>query len=241
MEASTLSGPLHTTLAVMGQAPNLYRWIWDEFRPYVGRVVLEIGAGLGHLTEWLAQLPGRVVYATDVDPALLGILAERLGHRPQVCIAPHDATQVFVPPDGHPPDTVLCVNVLEHLEDDARALQAIYASLASGGRLLLFVPAHPWLYGTVDRAIGHCRRYTKGDLLSKLTAAGFQVDRLRPFNLPGIVGWWWQGKVRRGTRLEPWQTRWFDRLVPVIRRVPVLRGGWLGLSWLVVARKPGET
>jgi len=241
MEAPTLSGPLHATLAAMGQAPNLYRWIWDEFRPYVGHVVLEIGAGIGHFTEWLAQLPGRVVYATDVDPVLLSVLAERLGRRPQVRIMAHDAARVFVPPDGHRPDTVLCVNVLEHVEDDVRALRAIHASLAPGGRLLLFVPAHPWLYGTVDRAIGHFRRYTRGDLLTKLTVVGFRVDRLWPFNPLGIIGWWWQGRVRRGTRLEPWQTRWFDRLVPLIRRVPGLRGGLIGLSWLVVARKPDET
>ncbi len=241
METPVLREPLHATLAAMDQAPNLHRWIWDEFRPYVGRVVLEIGAGLGPFTERIARLPGRVVYATDADPVLLGVLAERLGRQPQVFIVPHDATQVFVPPDGNRPDTVLCINVLEHIEDDRRALQAIYASLAPGGRLLLFVPAHPWLYGTVDRAIGHFRRYTKADLLSKLTDAGFRVDRLWPFNLLGVAGWWWQGKVRRGTRLEPRQTRWFDRLVPVLRRVPGLRGGLVGLSWLVVARKPDET
>ncbi|MCS7312864.1 MAG: class I SAM-dependent methyltransferase, partial [Acidobacteria bacterium] len=185
MEVLALNGSLHATLAAMGQAPNLYRWIWDEFRPYVGHVVLEIGAGIGHFTEWLAQLPGRVVYATDVDPVLLGILAERLGRRPQVRIVAHDATQVFVPPDGHWPDTALCVNVLEHIEDDMGALRAIHASLVPGGRLLLFVPAHPWLYGTVDRAIGHFRRYTKSDLLAKLKTAGFHVDRLWPFNLLG--------------------------------------------------------
>jgi SAM-dependent methyltransferase len=235
MEVPVREGSLHATLAAMGQAPRLYRWIWDEFRPHVGWVVLEIGAGVGHLTECVLELPGRVVYATDAEPELLNVLTERLGRRAQVFVLPHDATQVFVAPDGRMPDTILCVNVLEHIEDDRRALQAMYASLAPGGKLLLFVPAHPWLYGTVDRAIGHFRRYTKEDLRVKLTAAGFQVTRLWPFNPLGIVGWWWQGKVRRGTRLEPWQTRWFDRLVPVLRRVPGLRGGLFGLSWLVVA------
>ncbi|GBC85218.1 Ubiquinone biosynthesis O-methyltransferase [bacterium HR11] len=241
MEAPTLNGSLHATLVAMSQAPRLYRWIWDELRPYVGRVVLEIGAGLGYFTEQMARLPGRVVYATDIDSTLLSVLTERLGHWPHVFVSFHDATRVFTPPDGNRPDTVLCLNVLEHIEDDVKALRGIYGSLAPGGHLLLLVPAHPWLYGTVDRAIGHFRRYPKRDLLSKLRATGFQVVRLWPFNPLGIVGWWWQGKVRRGTRLEPWQTRWFDRLVPIVRRVPVLRGGWVGLSWLVVARKPDET
>jgi SAM-dependent methyltransferase len=114
-------------------------------------------------------------------------------------------------------DTIICLNVLEHVDDDISALQAIRRMLAPRGRLILLVPALPALYGTIDKALGHHRRYKRPPLTSLLTATGFTVAHIEYFNLAGVPGWWFAGRVLRRQMIPATSLKLYDALVPVFR------------------------
>jgi glycosyltransferase involved in cell wall biosynthesis len=209
-------------------------FLWELMQPYVGRRVLEVGAGTGAMTRHLATRAH--VTATDLDPQYLTFLARAFADFPNVSVRRLDLTQLA--DDGIPPgsfDTVVCANVLEHIADDGAALRAIRDVLAPGGRLVLVVPALRALYGTIDRAIGHHRRYGRRELVGKLAAAGLVVEHVRALNLLGVPGWFLNARVLRRRTVPGIQARLNDRLVPLLRleqrlRVPI------GMSLLAVAR-----
>ncbi len=209
-------------------------FLWELMQPYVGRRVLEVGAGTGAMTRHLATRAH--VTATDLDPQYLTFLARTFADSPNVTVRRLDLAQLA--DDGIPPasfDTVVCANVLEHIADDGAALRAMRDVLAPGGRLVLVVPALQALYGTIDRAIGHHRRYGRRELVGKLAAAGLVVEHVRALNLLGVPGWFLNARVLRRRTVPGIQARLNDRLVPLLRleqrlRVPI------GMSLLAVAR-----
>jgi SAM-dependent methyltransferase len=225
-------------------AANYRRFERDQIAPWLGRRVLEIGAGHGDLAAILPPLDALTV--TDADPACLRILRARFAGRPDVTVRPLDLRALAARPEpvaapgpaGPPrPDTIVMVNVLEHLADDVAALRAAAGLTVPGGRLVLWVPAHPALYGAFDARVGHHRRYTRDGLRSVVAAAGLTPERTRSVNLLGGVAWWLA--VRRGgTRaVDPRLVRAYDRfLVPVTRRVDALAAVGFGQSLLCVAR-----
>lgn len=135
-------------------------------------------------------------------------------------------------------DTIICLNILQHIEDDEAALRRLYDTLQPGGRLILMVPQGPHLFCGLDRAGRHVRRYSRPDLERKLSAAGFTGERLIDFNKPGVIGWWFSGKVLGGSTLGRLPMKIYDHLVWLFRQVDPLLP-WSGLSLIAVARKPG--
>lgn len=133
-------------------------------------------------------------------------------------------------------DSILCSNVLEHIDDDAGALRNMRAALKEGGRLVLVVPAGPWLYGSMDKVLEHRRRYSKKALIGLLSHEGFDVETAFSMNKPGVLGWLMNGKVWRRKTLGKVQMKLFNALVPVFKVVDPLLP-WTGLSLVVVARK----
>jgi len=203
------------TLERLAQAPRYNSWMFDRLRPWVGDAVLEIGAGIGNLSAFLMDRPR--VMLTDTSPTYLDGLRERFADRSNVSVA-----RLFLPladpaDFGPPYDTVICLNVLEHVEDDARSLRAILTLLKPGGRLVLLVPALPALYGTLDRALGHYRRYARRDLEHRFEEAGYRVEHTEYFNLAGIPGWWLTGRVLQRTLIPQGSLKLFDALVPLFR------------------------
>ena len=134
-------------------------------------------------------------------------------------------------------DTILCLNVLEHVEDDLGALRRLHAALVPGGRLLLLVPAHQRLYGAIDRAIDHYRRYDRAGLVARLQEAGFQVEHSAFFNRLGVLGWYLNSVVLRRTRVPGVQVHLQNVLVPILRAESALPLPF-GLSLIAVARRP---
>ena len=114
-------------------------------------------------------------------------------------------------------DTIICLNVLEHVDDDTASLRAIRRMLAPAGRLLLLVPALPALYGTIDTALGHHRRYKRAALTSLMETTGFKVAHLEYFNLAGVPGWWFAGRVLRRQTIPAASLKLYDALVPLFR------------------------
>ena len=203
------------TLERMAAAPRYNRWMFERLRPWVGPRVLEIGAGIGNMSAFFADRE-RVVL-TDTEDYYLGRLRERFAGMPQVtvtalrlpAVAPHLKSERL--------DTVVCLNVLEHIEDDRGSLVAMHDLLEPGGSLVLLVPSLRVLYGTLDEALGHFRRYTPKELSAKLTGAGFRVRHLEYFNLAGVPGWWFTGRVLRRRLIPTGALRWYEALVPLFR------------------------
>lgn len=177
-------------LEVQGNAARYNRWRVQAIAPYLGEVLLEVGAGLGDITRLLLQVPQvREVLALEPEPACLRALREQFRGVPAVEVVEGDICDPGLAEAlaGRGVDTVVCLNVLEHIEDDRLALRNIHRILeAEGGNLVVFAPASPILYGAHDRLVGHYRRYTFRDLGRKLGEAGFRVTDRFYFN---SVGW----------------------------------------------------
>jgi glycosyltransferase involved in cell wall biosynthesis len=222
------------TLRRMHTLRRYSSFLWQLMRPYVGRRVLELGSGTGAITRHLATREH--VTATDVDGQYVELLRRSFHDAPNVHVRAVDVESLAR--DGIPPgsfDTVVCANVLEHIADDAGALRAMRGALEPGGRIVLVVPALRPLYGSIDRAIGHFRRYTRADLLAKLDAAGLDVETVRYFNAVGVPGWFVNTRLLGRRSVPGVQARINDWLVPLLRLEQRV-GLPFGMSLLAVGR-----
>jgi len=227
----------HVTLARMGRLEPYNRWLADRFRAAVGTRVLEIGAGFGNMTR---QLTGReLVVASDLDPVALEYLRGVFRDDAAVRIASY---RFPLDEDGRAQiralavDTIVCLNVLEHIEDDGATLADFHAILPAGGRLILIVPALARLYGTLDEHLRHFRRYEKAQLEEKIEDAGFALEDCRFLNRPGILGWYVNGKILRRRVLPAGQLAAFRLLLPLLKREET-KPPSVGMSLLAIARK----
>jgi SAM-dependent methyltransferase len=223
-------------LAQIDAASNYNDWLFDRVRPYLGRRVLDAGAGIGTFTDRAARVGAEVV-ALEPEPAFAGHLRERFAACPEVTVV-EGAAESGSKEIGADFDSVLCLNVLEHVPDDAAALGALRGRLVSGGRLLLLVPAHERLYGAYDRAVGHERRYARARLRRLLEEAGFAVETLRYVNPVGALGWLVRIRLHRSAGWPSGAFGAFDRLVPALRHLDRLHLPF-GLSLWAVARRTG--
>lgn len=216
------------------RAPRFTRWMADAIDPYVGQRVLEVGAGTGNMSTNL--MPRAIYWATDVNPSYLDYLVTLRATRPYMRVAHTNAMQGETFPAGQRFDTVVCLNVVEHVQDDLAALENIRNALENGGRAVILVPCGPGLYGTLDEVLGHCRRYTEETLRDVAERAGFRVERMLKFNKAGVPAWWLNGRILRRRTFGIGQIRILNALTPLFRMVD----GWLPLpplSLIAILRK----
>jgi SAM-dependent methyltransferase len=220
----------------LSRARRFSRWMGDVIRPWVGRAVLEIGAGIGNLTVHL--VPRDRYRATDINPDYLAYLRNLALGKPYLEVGPLSAE---APGDFEPLagsfDTVVCLNVLEHLDDPGTALRSFRRALADGGRAIVLVPSGPSRFNSLDRALGHRKRYTREELRALVTSAGFELEALFGFNRTGVPGWRLNGLLGR-TSFSRAQLKLFDSFVWLARRVDRFLP-WSGLSLIAVCRKQG--
>src|SRR5262245_374825 len=230
--------PGYKTLLRLSRAERYNRWMFQQLLPWLGQRVLEVGSGIGSFTRYLT---GRdLVAATELNPRYLRILGNTFERHTGVEMMPLDLADFDPAPlRARHLDTIVCLNVLEHIEDDRGVLRRLHDSLAPGGRLLLLVPAHQWLYGAIDRAIDHHRRYERAGLVQKLEEAGFLVEHTQFFNRLGVLGWWLNGKVLGRTRVPGLQLHLQNLLVPLLR-AEVYAPLPFGLSLVAVARRASD-
>ncbi len=206
-------------LRQMARAHRFNRWMADTIEPFLGREVLEIGAGIGNLTRFLC--PGRERYvATDAEGEHLALLRAKLKQRSsletEICEA-SDPRDFLAWRKSF--DTVVCLNVLEHVPNDEAALANILTALRPGGRGIILVPQGAAAFGTLDEVLLHRRRYSEPDLRRKMSSAGFQVERVAPFNRVTYPGWVLNSRILRRRTLSDVQLRCFDALVPLWKRI----------------------
>jgi len=216
--------------------PQYLSWLARTMRPYVGDAVLEVNAGIGNLSGRL--MARRLIYvAAEKDPLHLHALRNRFLRTPNVAVRRVDPE---VPGDlaGMEAsfDTVLCLNVLEYLDDPAAVLRTLGTTLKPGGRLVVLTPNGPALFGSVDRGMGHKRRYSVTAARELLQAQGFTVERAWQFNKAGAPSWWVYSRVVGMRRINKVVLKIFDKTVWIWRRIDRFLP-WPGLSLIVVARK----
>jgi len=227
----------HVTLIRMARLEPYNRWLVSQFDGVLGRRVLETRPGFGNITR---HFKGReLLVASDLDPVALEHLKGTFRDDPAVRVASY---RFPLDPAAREEiramrfDTVVCLNVLEHIEDDRTTLADMYDVLQPGGRLVLLVPAFARLYGTLDEHLRHFRRYEKDDLEGKVRQAGFVLENLKYLNRPGIFGWWVNGKLLRRRVLPRSQLLAFKLLMPLLER-ETKRPPSTGLSLVAVGRK----
>jgi SAM-dependent methyltransferase len=203
------------TLEIFEGTDRINRRIYDCFASDLGERVIEVGSGIGNVTQFLC---GRqCVVATDVEHEHLGRLRERFAGHDEVHVERLDLDAPDPALSRFRPDSIIAVNVLEHVEDDRRALRWMHDLVGARGRICIYVPALQSLFGTVDEALGHHRRYEQVELLTKVREAGFDVSWCRWLNVLGIPGWYLSGKILRRRLLSASQLRLYDRLVPWLK------------------------
>jgi SAM-dependent methyltransferase len=233
--ASEAENTVAATLDIFLKTPRLNRWIFDRLEPWLGQRVAEVGSGLGTITELM--LDREHVLATELEDQFLDRLRERFGRHPNVAVEKLDLEDVPVERlAAHRLDTIVCVNVLEHVKDDVGALDRLRRSVVPGGRLLLYVPALSWLYGSLDRGLQHHRRYSRAALEEALAAAGWRIRHLSWMNVMGIPGWFLNSRLLRRKLLPVKQVSLYDRLTPLFRLEERLKPP-IGMSLVVAAER----
>lgn len=224
------------TLESLAASPGIGRWVMTQFEGAVGDRILEAGCGIGNLTNFL--LNGARTVALDIDPTYVRRVNQRFGHLENVTAVCADLEdpEVHLKLADEEFDTIICVNVLEHMDRPDVAIEGFSRMLVPGGRALILVPAHAWLFSAMDEAIGHRKRYEAAGLRRLLEMAGFEIERLHEFNRLGVVGWSINRLTRR-TSISRQQVFAFRMMLPLARsleRVDRLPG----LSLIAIARKP---
>lgn len=229
-------------LESMSFALNYHRWILELFAPYMGSRLVEVGAGTGSFSELILERapesltlvePSREMYAVLDGRAREWAARADVETRNDFFAAVAEEVSV-----GRRPDSIIYVNVLEHVSDDEAELRAVHRALPKGGRLFIFVPAFQWLYGGFDRRVAHLRRYARPELERKCSAAGFKVLKSVYFDLAGIAPWWVKYCLLKSDSMEPSLVRLYDRcIVPFIKVAERIVPPPVGKNILLVAEK----
>jgi glycosyltransferase involved in cell wall biosynthesis len=229
----------HETLRRMAATDRYSRLIAERILGDVGDRVLEVGSGLGNISGHLGGR--RLLVVSDISDQYLDFLRRRFAGNSRINVvryaleegAREDLQRLGL-------DTIICLNVLEHVLDDAAALRGLAGLLVPGGRLILLVPAHQSLYSSLDRHLDHHRRYGRKALVRLLRDSGFVVERAGYFNMLGALGWWFNGRVLRRKILPGAQLRFFNLLTRLVRLERWVRPPF-GLSLILLARRGAVT
>ncbi|MEX2251161.1 MAG: glycosyltransferase [Acidimicrobiia bacterium] len=225
----------YSTLESLSATPGVARWTMEQFSPHLGGRVFEAGSGMGNLTAQLLDRESLVV--ADIDERHVRAVRKRFGHLENLEAVQGDLQDPgFYEGLSGEFDSVLCVNVLEHLDHPDAAVTEFFKATRSGGKVLVLVPAHEWLFSEADTALGHRLRFTKTGLRKLLEDTGYVVEDLYEFNRLGVLGWY-TNKMFGRTEIAPWQARLFGFLLPMARlidRLTILPG----LSWIAIGKRP---
>lgn len=230
------------TLEAVAQAHNFNRWMYQTIRPYNNGRVLEIGSGIGNISQFFLE-DGAPITLSDIRPQYCTMLAKRFADKfpnfegaPLLDIVSPDFDEKFQSYFGTF-DSIFALNVVEHIENDELALANCKKLLCSGGKITILVPAFQALYNRFDEELFHYRRYDKQSLTALFKRTGYKVETSFYFNSVGVLGWFVSGKIQRNKTIPEGQMKLFDKLVPLVRLTDKIIGRSFGLSVLVVGRK----
>jgi 2-polyprenyl-3-methyl-5-hydroxy-6-metoxy-1,4-benzoquinol methylase len=230
-------------LEAMSVTVNYHRWILDEFRPFIGKRIVEVGAGGGAFSEMLLGENPESLALVEPSTMFAELSRKMAESADKAKLSLHHAVFQSAAAeivDRGRPDTIVYVNVLEHVEDDLGELRAMHDALTPDGHILIFVPALMSLYSEFDKRIGHFRRYRKAELEEKCRKAGFEVVKSRYFDFAGILPWYLKFKIMRATDLNPTAVTAYDRIaIPFVRLFERIVPVPIGKNVILAARKIG--
>ncbi len=227
------------TLRRMAKLAPYNRWLHDRFGDHLGRRILEVGSGVGNQTRYFVDDRERVI-ASDIEAHYVRELTNRFAEKRHVRIASYHfplTGEARAELEAEKVDTIVCLNVLEHIADDRGTLRDFASVLVPKGRLVLLVPSHKALYGSLDMHLRHFRRYDRAELERLVCESGFEIDETRFLNRPGVFGWWLNSRVLKRRVLPKRQLSAFKWIMPMLR-LEEQRPPSFGMSLLVLARKP---
>jgi glycosyltransferase involved in cell wall biosynthesis len=227
------------TLENIGSMRRFNKWIYDKASPALGARILEAGCGIGNFTRLL--LGRERLACVDFDEEYVKRQIAEYGDEEEFEGYHGDLSspEIVKTLGAGSVDSIVCINVLEHIPDHESTLDNFRELLAPGGKLFLLVPAHPWLFCPLDEGLDHQRRYRKAELRELVAKHGLVVERVGYFNFFGIFGWLLNGKILRQRILSSAGLGLYERLVPLFRLFEKVTGPPIGLSLLVWARRPG--
>jgi predicted RNA methylase len=218
---------------------NYFAWQAELFAGYAHGTIIDHGAGTGGLSTALLAAGLGTVIAVEPDPQLVEVLRAKFDQVPNASVSPGTLDDYLAVHGPASVDTIVSSNVIEHIADDVACLQAMFELLRPGGTVGLYVPARPELFGSLDRAVGHHRRYTKPDLETKLTRAGFVIESVQYRNLVSVVPWLISGRLMKLDKLGDGSLKIFDRVVfPISRWIEDRLPPGYGLNLVAIATKP---
>ncbi len=226
-----------TELDSLAHAHNYYAWVLRQFEPYLGAKVVEVGAGIGTFSQFLLSVP-RVKELVAIEPGANTYphLQERFAGNPRVRTVRGYLGEHY---SSLAANAVVAVNVLEHVADHEAFLRQAHDGTVSGGALLLFVPALPGIFGTLDKAFEHERRYTRASLRNVIASTGWNVKRVTYMNFPGIAAWFLAGRVMKKTHIAAAEAKAYDRLVvPWLSRIESIVAPPIGANLIAIATRP---
>ncbi len=238
--ATTYSSIGDQNLHAIQEAGAFTDWMYAQIRPHIQGCTLEIGSGTGtYSAKLIRDFPGQSIILTDIDPVYVQQLQATYQEKTNIsCRELNLDDQTPAPDLIGKVDTIVMLNVLEHIENDEQALRALQELLSPEGRLIVLVPAHPCLYNVIDKAVGHFRRYTRARVESVTQRASLQIESLFFFNAVSIIPWWIQGSLLKQPAIRSGSLTLFDRLVPVFALIErfILRKK-VGISLITVLKK----
>lgn len=234
LESPSESGSHGANLAeAADSAANYLTWISDLLQPHLGRTVLDVGAGLGAVTEHYAA--GREVLAAEISDEFVPELRRRFAGWPNVTVVQRDARDLRQASRRF--DSVVLVNVLEHIADDAGLLASLAELTTPQGNIVIYVPALNGVYGTWDRQVGHYRRYSKWRLKAVAREAGLRIEELRYVNLLALPGWLLFSRTQAHESTDSSLSLWDRTGIPLTRAIETRVRIPIGLNLLMVMRR----
>jgi SAM-dependent methyltransferase len=229
--------PIIHDLEIMKNAKNYHKWFYSQFNKHLGQRIIEIGAGIGNEVHLLQDR--NLVVAVDTSENCVEYMKRRFIGQSNILPVKGDVTsKEILELREYSPDTVICVNVLEHVKGDDTALSHMFELLGQNGKLILGVPAFQFLFGSIDRVVGHHRRYNKNELREKLAGAGFKVLDIFYMNSIAIFGWFLNNRILKLNAESLMQVKLFDTfVVPWLSVVERAVRPPFGLSIVAIAEK----
>jgi 2-polyprenyl-3-methyl-5-hydroxy-6-metoxy-1,4-benzoquinol methylase len=234
----------NANLEIISENSRFNDWMYNRIKiglkEKMGNI-LELGSGLGTISEKIIRDmgPSSHITLTDVSVRYVQSLRVKYSSFKNVSVSKMDLNirEEYSKIGYEKYDSIVAINVLEHVKDDLLALHEIYKMLKKGGILIILVPCHKFLYNVIDENLGHFRRYTKKELCGKINETNFTILCMHYFNAVGVVGWYFNGIVLKNARLSPTALRCFDRLVPVLDFLDRIAFNRTGLSLICHLKK----
>ncbi len=230
----------HENLELISHSHRFNNWLFEQILPGLYGDILEVGSGIGTFTDKLINnFPASNITLTDVSLEYCRELNNKYSGNKKISTYQLDLNNnVDYERIGYGKfDSIVAINVLEHVEKDEFALRQLYRMLKDKGTLTLLVPCHGFLYNVIDKNVGHFRRYTKSDLEAKTRKTEFTMDRMFYFNVLGILGWYLNGNLFKSSQVSGTGLKVMDVLVPILKRMERITGRRAGLSIICYLKK----